>query len=145
MVPQANIEVDLGAIRPGAGFEKKGVTTDRIPQPLGGYSPAIAVGDFVFVAGQVPTDWKSGVAPEAQVDPNFWEGSPIDRQARFVLDNLASTLEAAGSSLENVVKARSEERRVGKECVSTCRSRWSPYHSKKKNNKVTNKTIGNHR
>src|SRR3546814_17785366 len=30
---------------------------------------------------------------------------------------------------------RSEERRVGKECVSTCRSRWSPYHLKKKNNK----------
>src|SRR3546814_13541906 len=29
---------------------------------------------------------------------------------------------------------RSEERRVGKECVSTCRSRWSPYHYKKKNN-----------
>src|SRR3546814_14792999 len=26
---------------------------------------------------------------------------------------------------------RSEERRVGKECVSTCRSRWSPYHEKK--------------
>src|SRR3546814_15646373 len=32
---------------------------------------------------------------------------------------------------------RSEERRVGKECVSTCRSRWSPYHSKK-NNKQAN-------
>src|SRR3546814_19470306 len=29
--------------------------------------------------------------------------------------------------------ARSEERRVGKECVSTCRSRWSPYPSKNKN------------
>src|SRR3546814_12491848 len=27
---------------------------------------------------------------------------------------------------------RSEERRVGKECVSTCRSRWSPYHQKQK-------------
>src|SRR3546814_17932858 len=27
---------------------------------------------------------------------------------------------------------RSEERRVGKECVSTCRSRWSPYHIKQK-------------
>src|SRR3546814_2167418 len=26
------------------------------------------------------------------------------------------------------VRPRSEERRVGKECVSTCRSRWSPYH-----------------
>src|SRR3546814_17468112 len=30
---------------------------------------------------------------------------------------------------------RSEERRVGKECVSTCRSRWSPYHYKKNNMK----------
>src|SRR3546814_16219463 len=33
--------------------------------------------------------------------------------------------------------SRSEERRVGKECVSTCRSRWSPYHSKKKNENQT--------
>src|SRR3546814_14057755 len=31
------------------------------------------------------------------------------------------------------VKYRSEERRVGKECVSACRSRWSPYHQKKNN------------
>src|SRR3546814_20056545 len=31
------------------------------------------------------------------------------------------------------IAGRSEERRVGKGCVSTCRSRWSPYHSKKKN------------
>src|SRR3546814_2886197 len=28
----------------------------------------------------------------------------------------------------NIMAQRSEERRVGKECVSTCRSRWSPYH-----------------
>src|SRR3546814_15829282 len=33
----------------------------------------------------------------------------------------------------NAHVARSEERRVGKECVSTCRSRWSPYHQKKNN------------
>src|SRR3546814_17249423 len=32
-------------------------------------------------------------------------------------------------------QVRSEERRVGKECVSKCRSRWSPYHKKKKSNK----------
>src|SRR3546814_17864393 len=38
----------------------------------------------------------------------------------------------------NVV--RSEERRVGKECVSTCRSRWWPYHYKK-NNKETHYTL----
>src|SRR3546814_6928897 len=40
---------------------------------------------------------------------------------------------AIGLELEqNRPLARSEERRVGKECVSTCRSRWSPYHEKKK-------------
>src|SRR3546814_14254510 len=30
--------------------------------------------------------------------------------------------------IDDVLNVRSEERRVGKECVSTCRSRWSPYH-----------------
>src|SRR3546814_7466719 len=38
---------------------------------------------------------------------------------------------AIGSTWINF-RRRSEERRVGKECVSTCRSRWSPYHYKKK-------------
>src|SRR3546814_1321651 len=32
------------------------------------------------------------------------------------------------SILQQCIPGRSEERRVGKECVSTCRSRWSPYH-----------------
>src|SRR3546814_11530106 len=36
---------------------------------------------------------------------------------------------------ENNARHRSEERRVGKECVSTCSSRWSPYHNKKKKKK----------
>src|SRR3546814_13108188 len=34
----------------------------------------------------------------------------------------------AGDAGEGAERDRSEERRVGKECVSTCRSRWSPYH-----------------
>src|SRR3546814_15298564 len=37
-----------------------------------------------------------------------------------------------GMSSDFEIAIRSEERRVGKECVSTCRSRWSPYHKKKK-------------
>src|SRR3546814_12375816 len=37
--------------------------------------------------------------------------------------NLMATI-----ALEHYTAMRSEERRVGKECVSTCRSRWSPYH-----------------
>src|SRR3546814_11342990 len=35
------------------------------------------------------------------------------------------------------IHGTSEERRVGKACVSTCRSRWSPYHSKKQPYKIT--------
>src|SRR3546814_12433232 len=36
--------------------------------------------------------------------------------------------EGARESTEEFAELRSEERRVGKECVSTCSSRWSPYH-----------------
>src|SRR3546814_11677136 len=50
------------------------------------------------------------------------------------------SLEAAAAHVVAVIlrlalAGRSEERRVGKECVSTCRSRWSPHHKKKKKNK----------
>src|SRR3546814_17833260 len=47
----------------------------------------------------------------------------------------ASSASATNSVRRNFLSSseyRSEERRVGKECVSTCRSRWSPYHEKKK-------------
>src|SRR3546814_20286379 len=43
-----------------------------------------------------------------------------------------SSLMMCWNALHNEVY-RSEERRVGKECVSTCRSRWSPYHENKQN------------
>src|SRR3546814_14042379 len=39
---------------------------------------------------------------------------------------------SSGGAIVNNNTMRSEERRVGKECVSTCRSWWSPYHEKKK-------------
>src|SRR3546814_17092150 len=46
---------------------------------------------------------------------------------RVIGEQLAGLAKALGGALP----VRSEERRVGKECVSTCRSRWSPYHLKK--------------
>src|SRR3546814_16715785 len=42
--------------------------------------------------------------------------------------NLTIKLITFNSSRSRRAMTRSEERRVGKECVSTCRSRWSPYH-----------------
>src|SRR3546814_15138776 len=40
----------------------------------------------------------------------------------------ADFVDEAGVDARALLRVRSEERRVGKECVSTCRSRWSPYH-----------------
>src|SRR3546814_16132269 len=57
--------------------------------------------------------------------------------ARVEVIDLAGFLEAHSHrhalvfGHRNLPAARSEERRVGKECVRTCRSRWSPYHSNK--------------
>src|SRR3546814_7519596 len=45
------------------------------------------------------------------------------------LDDVAARLARVEEDMPDLAElARSEERRVGKECVSTCRSRWSPYH-----------------
>src|SRR3546814_15028540 len=56
----------------------------------------------------------------------------VDGQGSYGADNAVAGLQAAYARGESdeFVKAtiRSEERRVGKECVSTCRSRWSPDH-----------------
>src|SRR3546814_15404279 len=51
------------------------------------------------------------------------------RLAPFIYSPIKKVLEGSAGAM---MLPRSEERRVGKECVSTCRSRWSPYHSQKK-------------
>src|SRR3546814_11016890 len=51
-------------------------------------------------------------------------------EAIFAIDQSAAKLPLLQLTVTRA--ARSEERRVGKECVSTCRARWSPYHYKKK-------------
>src|SRR3546814_3383152 len=52
---------------------------------------------------------------------------------RDLIDSIRHKLTSLGFAANKLIpaslqKTRSEERRVGKECVSTCRSRWSPYH-----------------
>src|SRR3546814_12411533 len=61
----------------------------------------------------------------SNAQPKGMYASPMDNLLR------ASTLrflEAMSSPVDAQILGRSEERRVGKECVSTCRSRWSPDH-----------------
>src|SRR3546814_4901292 len=58
--------------------------------------------------------------------------SPANGEARFgpptLLCREARDVIATAYDIASGGAGRSEERRVGKECVSTCRSRWSPYH-----------------
>src|SRR3546814_13678287 len=68
----------------------------------------------------------------ALVVAGIWLLNPLFRllaraKAREVM-TAAALLVVLGSALLMQWGGRSEERRVGKECVSTCRSRWSPYH-----------------
>src|SRR3546814_11132074 len=65
----------------------------------------------------------AGVAPDAARD-----GHRLPEEPRAELDGQCRL----GPRLSRRQVRRSEERRVGKECVSTCRSRGSPYHLKKK-------------
>jgi 2-iminobutanoate/2-iminopropanoate deaminase len=70
------------------------VSTDKAPKAIGPYSQGIKAGDFVFTAGQAGVDPATG---------KLVEGG-IGEQTRQVLKNIQAILEAAGTSLERVVK-----------------------------------------
>jgi 2-iminobutanoate/2-iminopropanoate deaminase len=70
------------------------VKTDKAPGAIGPYSQAIKAGGFVFASGQIPIDPQTG---------QFVAGG-VAEQTEQVLKNLSAVLEAAGSSLSQVVK-----------------------------------------
>ena len=72
----------------------RAVLTPRAPAPVGPYAQAVVTDGFVFASGQVPLDADSG-----RLVPGEFEA-----QAERVLDNLRAVLEAAGASLDTVVK-----------------------------------------
>src|SRR3546814_13275491 len=53
------------------------------------------------------------------------------------VNSISRSLRTKPRKIPIILQNRSEERRVGKECVSTCRSRWWPYHKTKNKNKKT--------
>ena len=73
---------------------KKVISTANAPQAIGPYSQAIEAGGFVFVSGQIPLIPATG---------ELVDGS-VEVQTARVLENLKAILEAAGSSMEDVVK-----------------------------------------
>ena len=64
------------------------------PAPVGPYSPGIVANGFLFVSGQIPLNPRTGTL----VTESF------EKQVRQTLDNLKTVIEAAGSTLNDVVK-----------------------------------------
>jgi len=73
---------------------KQIITTDKAPQAIGPYSAAVRAGNFIYTAGQIGIDPANGQVVSGGVEA----------ETRQALTNLKHILEAAGASLENVVK-----------------------------------------
>ena len=70
------------------------VHTDRAPAAIGPYSQAVQRSGMVFLSGQIPLDPATGLLVEGD----------IEAQARRAFDNLQAVCEAAGGSLDDVVR-----------------------------------------
>ena len=73
---------------------RQAVATDQAPKAIGPYSQGVRAGNLLFVSGQIPIDPATG---------NLIDGD-IGAQTRRVFQNLTAILNAAGGSLDNVVR-----------------------------------------
>ena len=73
---------------------RQAIQTDRAPAAIGPYSQAVRAGDTVYFSGQIPLDPATGELVSAD----------IATEARRVFDNLRAVSEAAGGSLDHVVR-----------------------------------------
>ena len=69
------------------------ISTSKAPQAIGPYSQAIEINGMIFTSGQIAL----------KPDGSFVDGD-VEAQTTQVMQNLSAVLEAAGSSLQNVVK-----------------------------------------
>lgn len=72
----------------------KKIHTDKAPAAIGPYSQAVCVGNTVFTSGQIPLDPVTGEMT----------GKDISEQTERVCENLKAVLEAAGATLDSVIK-----------------------------------------
>ena len=75
-------------------MSKEIISTKNAPQAIGPYSQAVKTGNLMFISGQIPLNPETG---------DLVSGS-IEDEANQVLNNIKSICEAAGNSLEDIVK-----------------------------------------
>ena len=74
-------------------MEKKIISTDKAPAAIGPYSQAVKAGDIIYTSGMIPVIPQTGEIVDG-----------VEAQARQVLTNVRSLLEASGSSMDKVIK-----------------------------------------
>jgi reactive intermediate/imine deaminase len=75
-------------------MKRRAISTDRAPKAFGPYSQAVRAGKTLYVSGQLPVDPATG---------SLVEGA-IREQTQQVIRNLVAIVEAAGGSLESIVR-----------------------------------------
>lgn len=75
-------------------MDTKTISTINAPAAVGPYSQAVMAGDFIYVSGQLPIDPKTGSFPS----------DDIKELAKQSMNNIASILSEAGSSMDKIVK-----------------------------------------
>jgi enamine deaminase RidA (YjgF/YER057c/UK114 family) len=113
-LPEADMNIQGIAIVPADGFRVEHLHHQTIQsRPTSGYSPALTVGDFVFLPGSTSMAMAdeasiNGIAAAARMPEGMqWGGQPIKLETEFIItERIAPSLELAGSSLNDVVKAQ---------------------------------------
>ena len=72
----------------------KAIKPENAPKALGPYSPAVKLGDFVYLSGQIPLNPKT----------NMVEGTTIEEQTHQVMQNIEAVLNAMGLEFRHIVK-----------------------------------------
>lgn len=114
VLPDADMNIQAIAVIPEDGFQPEHLSHDTIQsRPTSGYSPALTVGDFVFLPGSTSMSMAdepsiNSIAAAARMPPGMqWGGQPIKLETDFIIrERLAPSLELAGSTLADAVKAQ---------------------------------------
>ena len=114
LLPGADMNIQAVAAIPKSGFDVEHLSHAQLKgRPTSGYSPALTVGDFIFIPGITSLaigdePRRNGVATAAlMADGMQWGGQPIKLEAEFIITKrMAASLALAGARLEDVVHAQ---------------------------------------
>jgi len=97
------LEINVLALRPGGAARKRHIDAS-VATALHRQPQALRAGDLLFISGLMAAE-RDGLAPSAARDPRQpWFSSPAQMQADIIIGNIKRLCQAAGTSLENVVR-----------------------------------------